>query len=124
MEQSRGLAIHNAVEVVMRERKMSLQAAMDWLGKYCDELAENFLLDLAILPSWGAEVDSRVSAYINGLGQWVRGIDDWHFESARYFGSEAPTVKQTRIATLIPPSRGYVSRRSNRPRRGSQYDTL
>ncbi|KAF5349098.1 hypothetical protein D9756_009518 [Leucocoprinus leucothites] len=121
MEKSRGLATHNGVEILMRERNIPLQRAMDWLGGYCNELADGFLIDLKSVPSWGANVDQRVSTYINGLGQWVRGIDDWHFESMRYFGSEAPIVKQTRKATLIPPSRGYVSRH---PRRGSTHDTL
>jgi hypothetical protein len=121
MEKSRGLAIHNGVEIVSRERSIPIQQAMDWLGDYCNKLARGFLIDLASVPTWGADVDTRVSAYINGLGQWVRGIDDWHFESARYFGSEAAIVKQTRIVTLIPRSRGYVA---HRPRRGSTYDTM
>ncbi|KXN86841.1 Delta(6)-protoilludene synthase [Leucoagaricus sp. SymC.cos] len=121
MEKSRGLAIHNGVEIVMRERNISIQEAMDWLGNYCNELAGSFLIEFESLPSWGPDVDARVAKYVNGLGQWVRGIDDWHFESARYFGSAGPVIKQTRIAGLAPPSRGYVSRCS---RRGSTYDTM
>ncbi|KAF5349193.1 hypothetical protein D9756_009520 [Leucocoprinus leucothites] len=96
-------------------KKIPLQEAMDWLGDYCDELVDSFLVNLKSVPSWGAEVDRRASVYINGLGQWVRGIDGWHFESTRYFGSEAPIVKQTRIATLIPSSRGYVVREDEAP---------
>ncbi|KXN86840.1 Delta(6)-protoilludene synthase [Leucoagaricus sp. SymC.cos] len=120
MEKSRGLAIHNGVEIVMRERNISIQEAMNWLGNYCDGLADSFLIELESLPSWGADVDARVTKYVNGLGQWVRGIDDWHFESARYFGSAGPDTKKTRIARFAPPSRGYVSRC---PRRGSAHDT-
>ncbi|KAJ3576387.1 hypothetical protein NP233_g482 [Leucocoprinus birnbaumii] len=109
MEKSRGLATHNGVEILIHERHITLQNAMDWLGDYCNEIAEAFLADMKSVPSWGADVDTRVFLYIDGLGQWVRGIDDWHFESARYFGSEAAIVKQTRVATITPPSRGYVT---------------
>lgn len=108
MEKSRGLAVHNSVEVVMHEQQISIQEAMDWLGGYCDEIIEGFLADLLAIPSWGPDLDRRVAVCVNGLGQWVRGMDDWHFESGRYFGSDGPVIKQTRITTLRPPSHGYL----------------
>ncbi|KAJ3561398.1 hypothetical protein NP233_g10215 [Leucocoprinus birnbaumii] len=110
MESFRGLTMHNGVEILVRERNITVQNAVDWLGDYCNEVADKFLTELKSVPSWGADVDQRVALYIGGLGQWVRGMDDWHFESARYFGSDPATVKQTRVVTVAPPSRGYMGR--------------
>ncbi|EPE04338.1 terpenoid synthase [Ophiostoma piceae UAMH 11346] len=40
--------------------------------------------------------------YVEGLGNWVRGNDQWSFESLRYFGKNGPQVQKTRLVELTP----------------------
>lgn len=108
MEKSRGLELHNSVELVMKEQNLDLQGAIDWLECYAARVHESFLANITNLPSWGEDVDRRVRIYIDGLGQWVRGNDDWSFESGRYFGDKGPLVRSTRIMRLLPPTSGFV----------------
>jgi Delta6-protoilludene synthase len=34
------------------------------------------------------------------IGQWIRGHDEWNFESERYFGSRGPEIQKTRKVYL------------------------
>ncbi|KAF9444722.1 terpenoid synthase [Macrolepiota fuliginosa MF-IS2] len=108
MEKSRGISAHNAIEIIIHERGISLQEAMDWVGNYCSDLVDGFLHDITTLPSWELETGEKVSMYVNGLGQMLRGSDDWHFESDRYLGSKGSEIRQTRTVTILPPSSGYA----------------
>lgn len=110
MEKSRGLELHNSVELVMKEQKINLQAAIDWLERYAANVLAAFLDNTSHLPCWGTEVDEKVKIYVNGLAQWVRGNDDWTFESGRYFGREGLEIQMSRKMRLLPPSSGYVKR--------------
>ena len=110
MEKSRGLELHNAVELVMHEQGLDIQGAIDWLERYLAGVHAGFLDNVAHMPSWGEDVDRRVNIYVNGIAQWVRGSDDWTFESGRYYGNEGLEVKKTRIMSLLPPSEGFVKR--------------
>ncbi|KAF9444713.1 hypothetical protein P691DRAFT_835832 [Macrolepiota fuliginosa MF-IS2] len=69
LEKSQGLAIHNAVEVVMNEQEMSLQVIMDWLDGYCADAIDGFRPDATALPSWGQLAQTHpypsfISAYL------------------------------------------------------------
>ena len=110
MEKARGLELHNSVELVMHEQGLDIQGAIDWLELYAAGVHAGFLDNVANLPSWGKDVDRRVEIYINGLAQWVRGYDDWAFESGRYFGNKGLEVQKTRIVSLLPSSKGLVKR--------------
>jgi len=92
----------------MHEQNFDVQGAMNWLESYAAGVHEAFLANLTNLPSWGEDVDRRVKIYTGGLGQWVRGNDDWTFESGRYFGDKGSHVRRTRLMTLLPPSPGFV----------------
>lgn len=50
--------------------------------------------------------------YVDGLGQWVRGNDDWTFESHRYFGDKGLEIQKTRLMTLLPASNGFVKKQA------------
>jgi len=102
--------MHNSVELVMREQGLDIQGAIDWLERYATGARANFLDNVAKMPSWGEDVDRRVKIYINGIAQWVRGNNDWVFESGRYFGSKGLEIQKTRIMSIVPPSKGYVKR--------------
>jgi len=88
---------HNIVIVVMREKNLSAQAAMDYTGELFQRRVDEFLKVKAKLPSWGHEVDRAVGLYIKGMEYWVVGSAEWCFWSGRYFGEDGMKVKQTRV---------------------------
>ena len=92
----------------MKERGLNVQGSIDWLEQYAAGVHAKFLSNVEKLPSWGKDVDRRVKIYVDGLAQWVRGNDDWTFESGRYFGSKGLEIQKTRIMTFLPPISGYV----------------
>ncbi|KAF5346490.1 hypothetical protein D9756_010111 [Leucocoprinus leucothites] len=108
MERSRGLNWHNAVMLVMREQNISLPEAMEWILNYGQRVVKSFNANVAALPSWGPDVDRRVQIYVAGIAQNIRGVDDWTFESHRYFGSKGLEIKLTRTMSPFPPARGFV----------------
>lgn len=108
MERSRGLNWHNAVMLVMREQDIDLPEAMDWILKYGQEVVKSFNANVAALPSWGPEVDDKVRIYVDGIAQNIRGVDDWTFESQRYFGTRGAEIKATRVMYPFPPGCGFV----------------
>ncbi|KAF9530787.1 terpenoid synthase [Crepidotus variabilis] len=110
MEKARGLELHNSVELVMKEQGVNVQGAINWLERYAAGVHAGFLENVAQMPSWGEQTDKKVKTYIDGLAQWIRGNDDWTFESGRYFGSKGLEIQKTRVMTLLPPSRGYVKK--------------
>ncbi|KAF9481630.1 terpenoid synthase [Pholiota conissans] len=107
-EISCGLANHNIITVIMHERNLDLQAALDFLGIYANDIASIFLADLERVPSWGPELDERVQVYIEGLGQWVRGNDDWSCEGKRYHGNDGMKIKETRLISILPREGNYL----------------
>jgi hypothetical protein len=107
-EISCGLANHNIITVIMHERNLDLQGALDWLDRYANGIVSCFLSDLRRVPSWGPEVDARVRVYIDGLGQWVRGNDDWSCEGKRYHGDDGMKIKETRLISILPRTGNYL----------------
>ncbi|KAG1868648.1 isoprenoid synthase domain-containing protein [Suillus subluteus] len=102
-EQSRGDEHwENIVAVLMHDRGLDLQGAMDYAGQMCKDAIRRFESNHAILPSWGEEVDSQMAIYVKGMQNWMIGSLHWHFESARYFGKDGHAVKHDRIVKLLP----------------------
>ncbi|KAF5329687.1 hypothetical protein D9619_008947 [Psilocybe cf. subviscida] len=99
-EAASGLAASNILTVIMKDFKLDLEAALEWLAAHCAETASRFLENLQKIPSWTQEVDEKVKIYVDGLGQWVRGNDDWSYESKRYYGEQGLSIKATRALTL------------------------
>ncbi|KAF9555722.1 terpenoid synthase [Agrocybe pediades] len=99
-EYSCGLGNHNILTPIMKEHNLGLQESLDWLGSYTAVLIEKFVTDLDRIPSWGPEMDDCVQTYIDGLGQWIRGNDDWSCESKRYHGNEGMRIRDTRVVCL------------------------
>lgn len=110
MEKSRGLELHNSVELVMKEQNLDIQGAIDWLEMYAADVHKGFLENVARVPSWDEDANKKVKVYVDGLAQWVRGNDDWTFESGRYFGDKGLEIQKTRIMSLLSPSGGYVKK--------------
>ncbi|KAK1219384.1 Sesquiterpene synthase 10 [Marasmius sp. AFHP31] len=104
MEQSKGIGGNNIVTVLMKHRNMSLQAACDYVGTYCQHLMERYLWARERLPSWGPELDRDVAQYTEACGHWIKGNLDWSFETIRYFGAAHAEIKKTRLVTLRRPN--------------------
>ncbi|KDR73462.1 hypothetical protein GALMADRAFT_72334 [Galerina marginata CBS 339.88] len=104
LEKSRGLELHNSVELVMVEQNLEVQGAVKWLEQYGEGVLAAFLDNVANMPSWDIETDQSVKIFIDGIAQWVRANDDWSFESARYFGNKGLEIKKTRALTLHLPN--------------------
>ncbi|KAG1784709.1 isoprenoid synthase domain-containing protein [Suillus plorans] len=103
MEQSRGdVHWHNMVAVLMHERGLDLQGAIDYAGQMCKNAIQHFESSRANLPSWGEEVDKQVAIYVEGMQNCMVGPLHWQSNSARYFGKDVHVVKRDRIVKLIP----------------------
>ncbi|KAI0293868.1 isoprenoid synthase domain-containing protein [Multifurca ochricompacta] len=80
--------------------------AMDWVGEHHKKLEARFMkIYENDIPKFGEPVDSELAQYVDGFAIWVRGNDQWNFESGRYFGSKAQEIQKTRCATLLPKAR-------------------
>jgi (+)-beta-caryophyllene/(+)-caryolan-1-ol synthase len=71
--------IHNAVCLVMRDRGLALEEAMQLVNDMATDCVHAFEQAVAALPR-SAELDR----WVTGVRQLVRGNVDWHFESERY----------------------------------------
>ncbi|KAK4107373.1 terpenoid synthase [Canariomyces notabilis] len=106
-------AEHNIISVVMAAQHCSVQEAMDWVGRFHDELVDSFLAEYKSLPEFPQEqeseaVNEHVREYANALANWVRASDCWGFESERYFGKDGMRVAKERTVVLRPKQLGKV----------------
>lgn len=86
----------------MEERKLDLQASMNFAGELCHQSISKFEADRRSLPSWGTEIDRDVQLYVQGLQDWIVGSLHWSFVTKRYFGMEGEAVKKHRTIQLLP----------------------
>jgi len=67
----------------MNELGFSLQETFDWIGRYHDGVATEFLAlynDLPPFPDESDDVNREIREYAYGLGNWVRTNESWSFE--------------------------------------------
>ncbi|KAF8188916.1 terpenoid synthase [Mycena galopus ATCC 62051] len=103
VEQARGDDRHNLVRVVMNEHNLDLAAALEWISAFHDSIVGQFLTAFGQVPHHAnLELDRQVTEFIHGLGNWVRGYDEWSFESERYFGKRGKEIQGTRTMELLP----------------------
>ncbi|KAG9318942.1 terpenoid synthase [Chiua virens] len=102
MEQLRGDDGHNIITVVMHEHGTDVNGAMLWVEDFLLGAQERFCVAKTALPEWDEPLNSQVQEYCDGLGQWVRALDEWSFESERYFGRKGPEIKKNRWMLLLP----------------------
>ncbi|KAK7048258.1 isoprenoid synthase domain-containing protein [Favolaschia claudopus] len=99
-------ADYNAVTVVMVNEHTDIAGGIQWISDYHDEIVEHFLrvredvINKNGFPSWGTDIDDQVAKYIDGLGQWIRGHDEWNFGSGRYFGARGLEIQKTRAVAI------------------------
>ncbi|KZO94494.1 terpenoid synthase [Calocera viscosa TUFC12733] len=94
---------HNLVIVLLYQKSLSVQGAMDYSGELFQQRIDEYLALKAKLPSWGPEIDKAVELYVEGMEYWISGSAEWHFWSKRYFGDEAMLVKATRVTSFEHP---------------------
>ncbi|KAF8549863.1 terpenoid synthase [Imleria badia] len=105
LERRRGDDLHNVITCVMNEHHTDVNGAILWVQDYLVGAADRFHAAMAALPRWEEPLNAQVKAYCDGLGQFVRGLDDWSFESERYFGNKGLEIKEKRWMVLLPKKR-------------------
>jgi hypothetical protein len=88
------------IHVVMNERGLDLQSAVDFVGDLCKQTIDRFVENKDMLPSWEPEIDGQVQIYVGALEDWIIGSFHWALDSERYFRKSGPEVKATRIIYL------------------------
>ncbi|VDB91864.1 unnamed protein product [Peniophora sp. CBMAI 1063] len=98
---------HNIVTSLMLHDGTDIQGAMDWVENHHRKLVARFLeLYYHHVPKYHTcPLDSDISKYVDGLGNWVRGNEIWSYESERYFGKRGPEISHDRWVTLMPKQR-------------------
>jgi len=104
-EQAAGHGGHNILTVVMNEKGVDLNGALEWLAEYNDTVLSRFQAQYRMLPSWGPDLDPTVKTFVERLAFFIRGHDSWSFESERYFGPKGPEIQKLREVTMFPKSK-------------------
>lgn len=86
----------------MRHFNTDITGAIEWIHNYHLGLQAKFTEKYFQVPRWGGPVDRQILQCIDGVANWVRANDQWHFESGRCFGEKAGEVQKTRWVTLLP----------------------
>ena len=80
------------------DRQTAIQLAYDlW-----HQTLQYFFRERKQIPSWGEEVDRAVGLYVQGLEDWIIANAEWSFMTERYFGKDAPKIRQTLEVELLP----------------------
>ncbi|KAK7035396.1 Anterior gradient protein 2 [Paramarasmius palmivorus] len=112
MEQAKGHHGANIVTVVMKEKKCSIQDAIDYIAEMCQERLDEYQKAKASLARRARSENDKV--YANALrdgvqaleeyGHWVRGNIEWSFKTERYFGKQNKAVKESLVVVLANPN--------------------
>ncbi|KAF7368135.1 Terpene cyclase [Mycena sanguinolenta] len=92
------LTQHNIVTIIMHEGTTNLSGAMEWVATRLKALTSRFIVLYEKVP-WD-DADAQVQEYVEGIANWPRANNSWHFESGRYFGSEGLKVQRDRKVVL------------------------
>ena len=60
-----------------------------------------FLQLVKEVPSFVPSFDPQVQEYLDGVGNWIRGIDCWDFVCRRYLGPKGHEYQRTREVKLL-----------------------
>ena len=102
MEQAReGHSCSNIVTVIMKEKGLSLQETVDFVGAEFESLLHEFAYDKKNLRSFGEETDNNVRQFIQALETWIIGNICWSFATRRYFGRDHEEIRKTLVVKLM-----------------------
>lgn len=104
----------------MYEKDMTIQQAAAWFNEWNNAILSEFLVlreevDQLVRARYPSDSDNnrmveQVRFYIDGLGKWIRGSDDWHFEGERHFGSLGGKIRETKEVYMLPRVDAAVAR--------------
>ena len=86
----------------MNQNGVDRQGAIELAGELWEKTLNWFFECRKVVPSWGPEIDRQVALYIQGLEDWIIANAEWSFETERYFGKDAPKIRQTLEVELLP----------------------
>ncbi|KAH9922560.1 terpenoid synthase [Amylocystis lapponica] len=86
---------HNLIAVLMAEKHVTLQGALDAAGDLMKTAVDHFLVNERLLPRCksGAEVEADVRRYVQGLRDAIAGVVHWVYETERFFGQNGEEVR-------------------------------
>ena len=102
-EQARGDDIHNVISIVMHNQEVGITGALRWVEDYHKQIGDR-IVEWSKNTPWRNDTHPDVVRYTDGVINWVRANDCWHFESHRYFGAAGLEIQKTRVVTLMPRS--------------------
>ncbi|KAJ7817043.1 isoprenoid synthase domain-containing protein [Mycena olivaceomarginata] len=101
VEHARG-DTHNAVIVVMHERGLSSQDAMDLWACGTARKSREFCTAMRDLPPCGSVcVRDQVKMYVTGIANWVTGNYEWSLRSGRYFPAGEDPLASSWVVPLL-----------------------
>ncbi|KAF7373087.1 Terpene cyclase [Mycena sanguinolenta] len=101
VEQARK-ATHNAVVVVMHEHGLSVQDAMDFVGRWYCQTVEEFLEAMRDVPPCDSVIiRTRVKMYFAGIANWVTCNYEWSLRSGRYFAADEDPLESGWVVPLL-----------------------
>lgn len=86
----------------MREKGLTVQEAMDYIGQRYQRLAYQFCVDFMHMPVYPEPVDQLVKEFCWAMGNWVTTNIKWSFGGERYFGKAGKDIAIHRTVTLLP----------------------
>ncbi|KAK8054377.1 terpenoid synthase [Apiospora saccharicola] len=88
-EQARGEDGHNGVRVLMEERRIGVQAAMDSLGSETAGLVREFVRLCEDLPALEHETDgAHLRVLRDGCISWIMGMEVWYTQVTHRYGMQ------------------------------------
>ncbi|CAE6530155.1 unnamed protein product [Rhizoctonia solani] len=102
LEQAKGYT-HNLLFVVMWNKQIKLQDAVDFVDKMIEKRIKEYLDAKSRLRSFGSDLDAEVARYIQGIEYCIQANINWSLMTPRYFGPNFEEVTKTRIVELMAP---------------------
>ncbi|KAJ8508570.1 hypothetical protein ONZ45_g9172 [Pleurotus djamor] len=81
IEQSQGEDSHNSVTVIMNDKNLTLQEALDYIGNVYSAIRTQFKREFDELPSLDPDYDALIREYCWHLGNLVNGNNGWSLYS-------------------------------------------
>ena len=100
MEHNKKIDTVNSVTVIMNEKGLSLQEAINYIAGAYKESGDIINEYRKRIKSYGPKVDEDIQQYIEGMQQWVFGNLEWSFRIVRYFGKYSEEVRRTGVIDL------------------------
>ena len=89
----------------MKEHGLTLQGAMDFVGKEFHKRSSLFLTLVGEVPTFAdldGEASQALDRYMWGMGNWVTANIYWSYESERYFGTRGSEIMKHRLVEISP----------------------